>query len=260
MRLTVPALLAALLLLLTGCGGDESDDGADPTTTALPPTPTGVAGRCNSDVTGLEELTLEARDGSTVSAATLGTGTTAAVFVHQTNGQGLCGWLPYAEQAAKSGVRVILVDVCGYGSSECTDRFKADVAQQLGLAVDRARKDGATRVTLVGASMGGAMVAGAGQQAGADALVDVSGPFEWIDVPSVTAAARSITVPFLVIASMGDTAIHPAELRRAVQLSPAEQKRFIESPDGHGYDTLLNLDGSPTRAGRAVIDWIRAPS
>lgn len=270
MRLPVSGLLA--VLLLAGCGsGSGSDErtGADEqTTTTSAPAPTASTStpaaertrlekRCFVDVPGLEKITLKAPDGSKLTAATFGSGSTAAVFVHQTDGYGLCGWLPYARWAAENGVHVVAIDVCDYGESKCSDAFADDVVGQLRLAVDRARADvDRGRVVLVGASMGGSMVAGAGQEAGADGIVDVSGPSDWRDVPSVTEAAATITVPFLVIAAMDDTGINPKKLREAVELSPARRKKFVEAPEGHGYETLLDLQEQPTPIGHQVLSWI----
>ncbi len=68
---------------------------------------------------------------------------------------GLCGWVPYAAWAARHGIRAVVVDVCGFGRSQCSDELDADPAAQLALPVSWAREQGATSVTLVGASMGG---------------------------------------------------------------------------------------------------------
>ncbi|WP_157551112.1 alpha/beta hydrolase [Nocardioides jensenii] len=272
MRLMHSAFLAPVIIataLLAGCGAG-SDDEAESERTAQPtasassatsttPERTGLAKRCLIDVPGLKRLSLEAPDGSRLPAATFGSGTTAAVFVHQTNADGLCGWLPYASWAAENGVRVVVLDVCDYGESTCTDTFTHDVVGQLRLALDRARAAvHGGRVTLVGASMGGSLVAGAGQEAGADGIVDVSGPVEWADVPSVTRAARTITVPFLAIAATDDSSTSATELRRAVKLSPARRKKFVEAPVGHGYETLLDADEEPTPIGHQVLAWITA--
>ncbi len=105
---------------------------------------------------------LPAEDDSVVSAASFGDGDHAAVFVHQTGITGLCGWVPYAAWAARHGIRAVVVDVCGYGRSQCSEALDADPAAQLALPVAWAREQGATSVTLVGASMGGSLVAGAG--------------------------------------------------------------------------------------------------
>lgn len=75
-----------------------------------------------------------------------------------TDGNGLCGWLPYAPLLTHgTGAAALLVDLCGYGAS----RFRAGYGfsrqtDQVSLAVDHAvRRMHADRVVLVGASMGG---------------------------------------------------------------------------------------------------------
>ena len=65
--------------------------------------------------------------------------------------------------------------------------------------------------------MGGALVAGGGQRAGADAIVDLSGPDSWSGVPDTVTAARDITVPFLVAAADDDSGIDVDALREAVR-------------------------------------------
>ncbi len=189
-----------------------------------------------------------------------------AVFVHQTSASGFCGWAPYAAWAARQGVRALLVDACGWGDSTCSEAAEGDAASWLRSVVDWARRHGAERVTLVGASMGGALVAGGGQQAGADAIVDLSGPDAWSGVPDTVTAARDITVPFLVAAADNDSGIDTDALREAVEVSPAQQKEYVATPGEHGWDmvgeaeltgTSTPLDLRITALGRQVLAWVR---
>lgn len=192
--------------------------------------------------------------------AVFGESDRVAVFVHQTGSTGMCGWVPYAVWASRHGVRAIVVDMCDYGESQCSPRFSHDVAGQLRLPVTWARSHGARSVTLVGASMGGTMVTGVGQGLGVDAIIDISSPPEWEDVPPVPVAARSITVPFLMIAATNDVEIEPHVLRRALASSPALTKRFVAVPDGHGYTVVTDghlLGVGITPAGRLVLDWVK---
>ncbi|MGI9157060.1 MAG: alpha/beta hydrolase [Marmoricola sp.] len=265
MRLRGPgaALTASCVLTagaLAGCGGPQA---AEPAATpfwrpAAQPTHASVVERCQAGAGG-EQLTFTAKDGSLLPGAVFGSGDRAAVFVHQTGSTGMCGWVPYAEWAGRHGVRAIVLDVCGYGESQCSPAFGKDIAGQLRLPVAWARAHGATTVTLVGASMGGSLVTGVGQRLGVDAIVDVSSPPEWEGVPSVPEAARSITVPFLMIAATSDTEIQPGLLRTALRSSPSEHKRFIGVPEGHGYTIVTNgsiMNVEITAVGRRVLDWV----
>ena len=68
----------------------------------------------------------------------------------------MCGFLFYADFLAKRGIRILLVDLCDHGQSIClNDPIADDPGAQVKLAVDAARAEGAERVVLVGASLGG---------------------------------------------------------------------------------------------------------
>ena len=107
----------------------------------------------------------------------LGSSGTSAGLLHQTDGYGLCGFLFYADYLAEHGVRVVAMDLCGYGQSLCVGRpLGNDPAGQVKVVTDAVRADGATRVVLVGASMGGSVSLTAAKAVEADAIVDLSGP------------------------------------------------------------------------------------
>ncbi len=237
----------------------ESATAADP----APPESVRLADRCSFDVPG-RTFTIPGPDATTwLAAAELGAGPDVAVFLHQTGGAGLCGWLPYAEWATRHGVRAVLVDGCYYGDTVCSDPVSDNPRAWIGSAVDWAREHGARRVTLVGASMGGALATGAGQEAGADAIVNLSSPPAWPDVPRVLKAARKIRVPFLVAGSDADEDISTSVLRRAVRLSPAPVTRYVATPDGHGWSMVTSSgfsntpsDTRPSPLGRVLLRWI----
>jgi hypothetical protein len=108
--------------------------------------------------------------------------------------------------------------------------------------------------------MGGAIALGVGQRAGAEAVVDLSGPADWEGVPTAGEAARSTTVPLLVAVAPGDREMDPPALRAAVRASPSRHKGFVSAPDGHGWG-LLN-DGTLaepvwTPLARDVLAWVK---
>ena len=62
---------------------------------------------------GVEQRPLTAPDGSVINTVWLGSGSTAAVLLHQTDGNGLCGMLFYASYLADHGIRSVAIDLCG---------------------------------------------------------------------------------------------------------------------------------------------------
>lgn len=258
------ALAWVLALVLAGCGsGAGAADTASATRTPRPlpiVTPTTVAERCKVPFEGGTLVDLRAPDGSVMTGATVGTGRTVAVYLHQTAPSGFCGWVSYAAWAAERGVRGVLVDLCGWGRARCTPAFAGDPEAQVRLAVDWARQQGAERVTVVGASMGGVIALGVGQQAGADAIVDLSGPFDGFGVPSAQEAAPRVTVPLLVAIAPGDRTMEPARTRAAFGTAPAGTKRFVSTPGGHGWGMLNDgTDAEPawTPLATTVLRWVQ---
>lgn len=277
----VVGLALASLALLTGCGATASSAGQGPVPTPresaaspAPYTPPAtpiphlgetVAKRCGVAVPG-SVFPLRGLDRRTqLAAAQLGSGPEVAVLLHQTDGDGLCGWLPYARFLATQGVRALMVDQCDYGESVCSDQVRRDPPAMLGAAVRWARNHGARRVTVVGASMGGSVALGTGQAAGADAIVDLSGPPYWYGTPGSVSAARRVRVPLLVAVNKGTDPDSFAPLRRAVHVAPSRVKRFLAAPPGHGWSLLTEpdtgatstLQDRPTALGRLVLAWIR---
>ncbi len=177
-----------------------------------------------------------------------------AVFLHQTDGDGLCGWWPFAVWLTDHHhVRAVLVDLCGYGDADCPPSTFADDQQaQVALAVRYARKAGTRRIVLVGASMGGALALGSATVVHANAVVDLSGPADW---PHAEAgpAARRLRVPCLIAVSPDDPdASYPA-LKAAFATIPASHKKFIPGDGAHGWDLLTD---TTTPLASTVAHWI----
>ena len=213
---------------------------ATASTTAPEPTPSTALGRrCGRPDVPARLLRLAGPGGNTLDAAEVGAGPTVAVFVHETGGAGLCGFWPYAVWLADRGVRSVLLDLCGYGESRCDlgARFAGDPVAQTGLAVTWARAHGAHRVTLVGASMGGTVATVAARPLHASAVVDLSGPVEFIGLDTAK-AAPGLDMPTLMVAADNDPDTDAGRLRAALAAAPARHKRFVTVDAGHGWDTL----------------------
>lgn len=248
--------------LLAGCGGDGGTPASTPTRSPAPipiATPTTIEERCKVPVAGA--LTrFPGPDGMSLSGAVLGEGPVVAVLFHQTASAGLCGGATYAAWLAERGVRAVLVDFCGWGSSVCPGGTGEDWEAQVRIPVEWARGQGATRVTLVGASLGGVVSLAVGEAAGADGIVSLSGPNRYQDLTEAGPAAAATTVPLLVAAAPGDRDVEPGALRAAVEGSPATRKAYVEAPDGHGWSMLsdgMSVDPVFTPLASTVLGWVK---
>ena len=258
--------MVAAVLAVSGCGASETprgDAGASAKQSATPTPsrslPRTVEERCKIPAKG--DVVQVPASGGTLSAGVVGEGQVGAVLLHQTSGAGFCGWATYGQWLADKGVNVVMLDVCNYGQSRCDDALTKDWVAQLKAGVDFARSRGATRVTVVGASLGGVLALGAGEKAGADAIVNLSGPDEWEGVPDALAAAKATTVPLLISAADADVGIDVSALKAAVAASPAAHKRYVPMPgEAHGWSGISNgmsIDTVFTPLATTVLTWIQ---
>lgn len=253
-RKTYHAGVVALLLLVAGCAGGSNPSStsaaasatATPAAATVPASPPATSAtpstgpspsprsafntRCDSAAEPFADLTLKAK-GMTIVGATIGSGTDAAVLLHQHGGDGICGGAPLAESLAKYGSMVVLIDLCGYGKSRCAN--PKDWRQMVALPVAWARDHGAQRVTLVGASAGGSIA--------------------WQGKANLRADARTLTMPALF--GYADVPDKPAKETVAglVDAVPAGEKRLVTQDFGHGWD--LAAPGSRARAW--VLAWVK---
>ncbi len=266
LRVQVVGWLCAFTVVIAGCGGsagepDRPSRNGDGATASTPPpgTPSAtvplddsVAVRCTGSAGPGRDRVLRFRS-SRLTAAELGRGPTWAVMLHQTDRDGLCGWWEYGLWLSERGMHVLMFDLCGYGRSVCTARDEDDQAAQATAAVDFAREHGATRVTVVGASMGGAVALPAAAAARADAVVDLSGPPDWPGTDLVR-DAEPLTMPTLLAASPVDP-LTVSAFRQAIKRVPATTKRLDIVSGGHGY-AMLGYPGGWSRLATTVRHWI----
>lgn len=171
---------------------------------ALTVVPTPAAGSAADGCTPAGgDLHLRAADGTRLVGHRFGSGRTAVVLAHQSDGT-LCQWVPYAKHLASRGYTAVVFDFRNAGGSQsvpwtATRRLGGDIAA----AVRAARAGGATRVFLVGASLGGsaAISAGANVRPEVAGVVSVSGS---ADLADALVAAKRLRVPALYLAAKGD--------------------------------------------------------
>ena len=142
------------------------------------------------------------------------------------------------------------VDLCAWGRSKCQPRLAGEPAGQVRLAVDWARAQGAASVTLVGASLGGVTALAVGQEAGADAIVDLSGPFSYAGLDSADVAAPRITVPLLVAMAPSDAQMEPAKVKEAFEDGAGERSSATSSRPTATAGGCSTTAPTPTPSGR----------
>lgn len=250
---SVPSTSASVSPRTSISPSDTESSAAEAPTTDPATVDETAAQRCTGEGGAGRDRVIRAK-GSRLVAAELGRGPTWAVFLHQTDGDGLCGWWTYGAHAAGRGVHVLLLDLCGFGRSICTKPLSSDQVGQASAAVAFARQHGARRVTVVGASMGGAVALPTAAASDADAVVDLSGPPDWPGTDLGRDATR-LTMPTLLAVSPDDSSSVPA-FRKAIRLIPAEVKRLDVVVGGHGY-VMLGYPGNWSRLATTVESWIK---
>jgi pimeloyl-ACP methyl ester carboxylesterase len=203
--------------------------------------------------------TVSGADGATLAVASVGSGDTVALLLHQTDSVASCGWWPFANRLAEAGIRAVLLDFCGYGKSRCdtSKRWASDYVDQVVRTVAQLRAKGATRVTLVGASLGGTVATVSAAAAGVDAVVNLSG-FGFGSLVTGPSLA-TLKVPVLGIGSHSEES-DSASLQAQVNGSASPTKRFLWGDVGHGWSLVLDgpqPDAPVSAVGQAVLSWVK---
>jgi esterase/lipase len=179
-------------------------------------------------------------DGVRLEGAVLGRGTTGVVFAHQLAGD-RCQWLPFARELTAKGYRALVFDMRGYGSSSGLDGTYPD--RDVTAAAKELRRRGATKIVLVGASMGGTGVVAAapGIRPRVSGLVDLSGPTGFGGVNALP-AAKKLRAPALFVAGRDDGS-YALATRTLYRAAASKDKKLLMAPTSwHGVDLVSRSD------------------
>jgi pimeloyl-ACP methyl ester carboxylesterase len=216
---------------------------------ATPPPP--IAKRCGGAARSTPSRTFwfHAADGVLLDGAVLGSGKRGVVLATEFPAD-LCRWADEAVVLVRAGFRVLLFDFRGLGLSSRA-RVVGYPADVIG-AVDQLRRLGATRVQVVGASLGGnaalvaapklgARIAGVASLSGEANLSPSFGP--GLDA---VAAMRKTSAPLLVMTAHDDALAPAADAHRIVAAARSAHKELHVFPGSeHGWDMLY---AAPYRA------------
>jgi alpha-beta hydrolase superfamily lysophospholipase len=205
------------------------------------------------------ELWFHAADGTKLVGHRFGTGTTAVILAHQSDGS-LCDWLPYAKRLAARGYFVFPIDFRGYGFSEpgfgtARQRYAQDIAA----AVKALRGLGKKKIFVVGASMGGiaALAAAPSVSPPLAGVVSISSPRRYRGMDGI-AAGKRLRVPVLYLAATDDDNVGYdfSEDAKALHAAAASKRKRLELLPGplHG----IALVGGSAKARAAVEAFLKA--
>lgn len=263
-RRTTAAALA--VLLLTACSANSSGTSQAPAVTPTPITSTSSHApprpprACGARATA---FWLPGPDNTKLEANAFGRGRTAAVFLHEAGSLAdMCGFWQYARWLARRDhVLVVLFNRCTYGRSTC-DVFQTGdegIVEQVQPAVDWARRHGARRVTLVGASTGASdALQAAGVVRHVDAVVALSNDITDTgaeDLPD----ARRLRVPALFAVAPDDRYSDLGKVRAAYRAAASGTKRLVivrNDPGTHGWDLLYHYGSGFTPLAGIVAEWV----
>lgn len=210
------AALIVCALAATACGDDDALVEGIPSDGAPRP----------------EIVEFPTEDGLTLRGFAFGSGDTAVVLAHM-RGSGKEAWTDVAVALANNGYLAFAFDFRGYGGQEGErdTRLQADLTA----AITAVRAEGAAKVYVAGASMGGTAALAAAAQHKLDGVVTLSAPLSFAGIDGL-AAASQITEPALFIAAADD---HPY-VEDAQELAGAVPNgRFVEyAGAAHGTDLI----------------------
>ena len=260
------AAAVVVVLALTACSGTSASDGGSatpspggrpPATASAPVTPdlAQPAVRCGPPDAEATLVRFGAADGTGLNGVLVGTGRIGVVLVHESQPADLCGLWPFAHFLARRGMQAFAVDLRCFGRSACpAGAARGRVIDDITAAVAEMRRRGATRVAVVGASMGGAaaLIAGTRVQPPLAAVVSLSGetdPTELVGGIPLNAGAvvGRLRVPAMFVVATGDRYVTVAETRTMYQAVATGDKQLLALSDGfdrrHGLELLTDPTG-----------------
>lgn len=234
MRATVPpgirpmvlAAALAVALVAAACGGDGP----------------------KADLSDSRPVSFETPDGVTLEGRLFGDGSTAVVLSHMRPADQR-SWFAFADRLAGEGYLVLTYDFRGYcpgGEGGCS-KGEQDIAviwQDVLGAENFVRSQGATKVALIGASMGGtASLVAAGQEGqDVEAVITLSAPESIEGLVADAALLQRVPANKLFIAGIGDApAAQSAE--HLSEIAPPPKRVEIIPADDHGTDLLTGSRG-----------------
>lgn len=174
-----------------------------------------------------------------MTGAAFGTGAVGVVLAHE-HGANLCSWVAYAQHLRDLGYRALAID------------FRSNLVADVNGAAAELRRQGAKRIVLLGASMGGtaSLVAATSASPEVAAVASLSAPSTFMHLDGM-AASRQLSVPVMFMAAQ-DNGHFPADAQAMYAACPSSHKQLQILPGGdHGTQMLR---GSVAAKAQSLLD------
>jgi pimeloyl-ACP methyl ester carboxylesterase len=193
-------------------------------------------------------VSFRAADGAHLEGRMFGSGSVGVVLSHMFPAD-QSSWWDFAGTLADQGYRVLSFDFRGYcpgGDAGCSGTKKniPKIWQDVVAAASYLRDAGATRVMLIGASMGGtaSLIAAAQPEVGASAIVTLSAPTQFEGLSIDPATLQNVDTPKLFVAGTGDAEAASAAQQLYDESLGARRLENVPAND-HGTDLLTGSRG-----------------
>jgi pimeloyl-ACP methyl ester carboxylesterase len=217
---------ACLALLVSGCAGGGASFPAEP-------------------------IRFRTEDGIELAGDVRGRGSTAVVLAHMFPAD-RNSWAEFASILAEEGYLALNFDFRGYGGSEGT-RAIPELWRDVVAAAEAARARGASRVVIVGASMGGTAALVAASRAELDGVITLSAPTTFMGLAAPAEIVQAVDEPKLFLAAEGDGSA--AEAAQAFYNTSPGPKR-VEIVTGAEHGTEILEGGQAEVARRLILDFL----
>ena len=233
-------LIVALAGVLGACGGGGSPD-------------------ASADIGQNVAFAVPVKPGATqtlsLDGVERGRGSVGVVLAHML-GSDQNAWSPIVGDLVDAGFHVLTFDFRGHGlSGGNRDPSHADL--DLAGAIAKLRALGATRLLVVGASMGGTAALRVAAEENLAGVVSISGPAQ-IGTLDAAGAVGHLRCPSLFIVARGDD-IRYTRAARSLYAAAVGQKtlRVVDGASAHGTDLLIDMNVSSTVKG-LIMDFLAA--
>jgi pimeloyl-ACP methyl ester carboxylesterase len=249
--------VAVLLAVVgaTGCSTSTSAVTQSATRTAenAPPTLAAACGSASQIVA--RSLWLTTSDRVRLYAVEAGAGSVGVVLAHQGRSD-LCEELPYAKTLVDAGLHVLAFDFRGNGHSARPSKNWLAYRRDFAAAIELLRTRGATRVFLIGASMGGAAAVQNGAGLPLAGVVSLSGTRLWPGYGINRPGPRLLRDPLLYIGGKSDWRAPVKEARAVVgNAGSRDKRRIFYAGSMHGWELVQDAPFAP-RVRAVILAWV----